>query len=498
MFYSPPKPEDTMRLYDKLFIGGELVAPAGNTTIDVRSPATEEIIGRVPEGTTADVDRAVAAARAAFDTGPWPRLSAAERADALERLTNALGARLEDLSLVATEEVGSPITFSMAAGVSAALMVLNYYTDLTRRYAFDELRDGVLGRSWVLREPLGVAAAIIPWNVPLFITINKLAPALSAGCTVVLKPPPETPLFAYLLADAITEANIPPGVINIVAGGREIGEHLVKHPGVDKVSFTGSSLAGRRVAGLCGELLRPVTLELGGKSAAILRDDLDLEAKIPELIQFAMMNSGQACIAQTRVLASRARYKAVVEAITEEVRSLKVGDPTDPETFFGPLIAERQRQRVEGYIAAGKREGARVTIGGGRPQGREKGFWVEPTVFADVDNRMSIAQDEIFGPVLCVIPYDDDAEAVRIANDSRYGLSGSVWTSDYERGLAIARQVRTGTYTVNGYVLDFGTPFGGYKESGMGREFGPEGLEGYLQLKSVNMPFDYEPRGSKG
>jgi aldehyde dehydrogenase (NAD+) len=485
--------ENLMRVYDKLFIGGEMVDPAGTQVIEVRSPATEELVGRVPDGTAADMDRAVAAARKAFDEGPWPRMTREERADALDRLANALSNRAEELATVLTTEVGSPIAFSMAAGVSAAAMVLNYYTDLARRFVFDELRDGILGKTWVLREPAGVVAAIIPWNVPLFIAVTKIAPALAAGCTVVMKPPPETPLFAYLLAEAIQEAGIPGGVVNLVAGGREVGEHLVKHPGVDKVSFTGSTAAGRRVAGICGELLRPVTLELGGKSAAILLDDVDLESKIPELLPFAIMNSGQACIAQTRILASRKRYAAVVEALTEEVKRQKVGDPMDFETFCGPVIAERQRQRIEGYIDSGRKEGARITCGGGRPKGMERGFWVEPTVFADVDNRMKIAQDEIFGPVLCVIPYEDENDAVRIANDSRYGLSGSVWTGDHARGLAIARRVKTGTYTVNGYVLDFATPFGGYKESGLGREFGPEGLEGYLQLKSVNMPADYEP-----
>lgn len=482
-----------MRIHDELYIGGALVAPHGSGTIEVRSPADGELVGRVPEATTADVDRAVAAARDAFDTGPWPRTSPAERADALARLNEQLMLRQEELATVITSEVGSPITFSRTAQALAPTMVLSYYADLVRSFPFDELRDGVLGKVWVLKEPVGVVGAIVPWNVPLFVAINKLAPALGAGCTVVLKPPPETPLFGYVLAEAIEAAELPKGVVNIVAADREIGEHLVRHPGVDKISFTGSTAAGRRIGSICGELLRPVTLELGGKSAAILLDDADLERHIPELLPFAMMNSGQACIAQTRILASRKRYAEVVEALTEAVRREKVGSPFDDDTFCGPLVSERQRARVEGYIASGKEQGARVTTGGGRPRGLEKGFYVEPTVFADVRNDMKIAQDEIFGPVLAVIPYDDERDAVRIANASRYGLAGSVWTQDYERGLAIARQVRTGTYAVNGYVLDFAAPFGGYKESGLGRELGPEGLLAYLELKSVAMPFDYRP-----
>ena len=402
-------------------------------------------------------------------------------------------ARIDEFASVITDEVGSPITFSQTAQAQVPTMLLDYYVGLARTFAFDELRQGVLGQNWVLHEPVGVVGAIIPWNVPLFVAISKIAPALAAGCTVVLKPPPETPLFAYVLAEAIMAAGLPPGVVNIVTAGREVGEHLVRHPGVDKISFTGSTAAGRRIGAICGELLRPVTLELGGKSAAIFLDDADVASMVPELLPFAMMNSGQACIAQTRILASRKRYAEVVEALTEEVRRQKVGDPTDPETFCGPLIAERQRARVEGYIAAGREQGARVTIGGGRPRGLERGWYVEPTVFADVDNGMTVASEEIFGPVVCVIPYDDEADAVRIANASNYGLSGSVWTSDHARGLAIARRVRTGTFTVNGCAIDFAAPFGGYKDSGVGREFGPEGLLGFLEVKSVSMPFDYVP-----
>jgi aldehyde dehydrogenase (NAD+) len=482
-----------MRIHETFFIGGEQVRPAGTGVLEVRSPATEELIGRAPEGSPADIDRAVAAAREAFDEGPWPRLSPAERADALARLNEQLMARQEELAQVITAEVGSPITFSRTAQALAPSMVLSYFEGLTRSYAFDELREGAISKVWVLREPVGVVAAIIPWNVPLFVAVLKLAPALAAGCTVVLKPAPETPLFAYLLAEAIVAAELPKGVVNIVTAGREVGEHLVRHPGVDKVSFTGSTAAGRRIGALCGELLRPVTLELGGKSAAIFLDDASFEQRVPELLPFALMNSGQACIAQTRVLVSKRRYAEMVEVLTAAVRQEKLGDPFDDDTSVGPLIAERQRARVEGFIERGLAEGARITTGGGRPKGFSRGHYVEPTVFCDVKNEMTIAQEEIFGPVLVVIPYEDEADAVRLANASRYGLAGSVWTEDHARGLSIARRVRTGTSCVNGYVLDFAAPFGGYKESGLGRELGPEGLAAFLELKSVSMPFDYQP-----
>jgi betaine-aldehyde dehydrogenase len=474
--------------YRKLFIGGEWVEPATSSTIDVVSPHTEEIVARVPEAREADVDRAVAAARAAFDRGPWPRLAPCERADVMERLGAQLESRAEEIATTITAEMGCPISFSRVGQTMAATMVLDYFTRLAREYAFEDVRPGLLGPTVVRREPVGVAGAIIPWNVPLFVTMLKLAPALAAGATVVVKPAPETPVDAMLLAEAIEAAGVPKGVVSIVPGGRDVGEHLVKHPGVDKIGFTGSTAAGRRVAALCGERLKRVTLELGGKSAAIVLDDADLDTTIAGLLPAAMMNNGQACAAQTRILASRRRYDEVVDALVTAVRGMPVGDPMDPGTFIGPLVARRQRERVEGYIRSGREEGARIATGGGRPAGLATGWYVEPTVFADVDNRMRIAQEEIFGPVVAVIPYASPEDAVRIANDSEYGLSGSVWTADVERGIEIAKQVRTGTYTVNGFTIEFGGPFGGYKCSGVGRELGPEGLEAYLELKAINLP----------
>jgi aldehyde dehydrogenase (NAD+) len=484
----------SMEIHQRLFIDGDWVQPSTSAMLDVISPHTEGVIARVAEGREADIDRAVAAARVAFDKGPWPRMRAAERADVMARLLALLQERAAELAVTITNEMGCPISFSHLGQVMAANMVLDYYIKLAREYPFEDVRQGLQGPSLVCREPVGVAGCIVPWNVPLFTTMLKLGPALAAGATVVVKPAPETPLDAIILADAIRAAGMPKGVVNIVTAGREVGEHLVKHPDVDKIAFTGSTAAGRRIAALCGERLKRVTLELGGKSAAIILDDADLSTTIGGLLPAAIMNNGQACMAQTRILASRARYREVADALTEAMRNVPVGDPMDPATFCGPLVAARQRERVEGYIRIGREEGARVACGGGRPAGLKTGWYVEPTVFIDVDNRMRIAREEIFGPVLAVIPYDDANDAVRIANDSDYGLSGSVWSADVEQGLDIARRVRTGTYTVNGFAMEFSAPFGGFKASGLGRELGPEGLAAYLEVKQINLPMGYDVR----
>jgi betaine-aldehyde dehydrogenase len=425
---------------------------------------------------------------------PWPRLPAAERADAMARLLAALQERSAEMATTITDEMGSPMAFSHMGQVMASNMVLDYFIRLTREFPFEDVRDGMLGPTLVRREPVGVAAAIVPWNVPQFTIMLKLGAALGAGATLVVKPAPETPLDSILLADAVREAQLPKGVVNIVAAGREVGEHLVRHPGVDKVGFTGSTAAGRRIAAICGEQLKRYTLELGGKSAAIILDDADLEATISGVLPAAIMNNGQACMAQTRVLASRRRYREVADALAAAARATTVGDPRDLDNVVGPLVAARQRERVENYIRIGREEGARVAAGGGRPAGLRRGWYVEPTVFVDVDNRMRIAREEIFGPVVAVIPYEDEADAVRIANDSDYGLSGTVWTADIDRGLDIARRVRTGTYTVNSFMMEFSAPFGGFKSSGVGRELGPEGLSAYLEAKSINLPMGYSPQ----
>ncbi|HEX8803161.1 MAG TPA: aldehyde dehydrogenase [Acidimicrobiales bacterium] len=482
-----------MQTRDTLYIGGEWVAPASTRTIDVISPATEEVIARVPEAAEGDVDRAVEAARAALD-GPFPQLSPDERAEYLTKLSQAIQARSQELADTITAEMGSPSSWALMGQVFSATMVFDGWAELARTFPFEEYRPGAMGPTLVRREPVGVAAGIIPWNVPLFIVALKMGASLAAGAPIILKPSPETPLDAYLLAEILDEIELPKGMVSILPGGREIGEYIVRHPGVDKVGFTGSTAAGRKVGAACGELLKPCTLELGGKSAAIVLDDADLAAHIPLLMPNALMNNGEACIAQTRILAPRSRYDEVVDAVADAVKGTSVGDPTDPSIAVGPLVAERQRDRVMGYIEKGRSDGAKLAVGGGRPSGLDRGWYVEPTLFVDVDNGMTIAQEEIFGPVLAVLPYDDEADAVRIANDSDYGLSGSVWTSDVERGLDVAKRVRTGTYGINSYgTLDLKNPFGGYKASGVGRELGPEGLAAYTEIKTIVLPADYTP-----
>ncbi|MEO3786274.1 aldehyde dehydrogenase [Actinocorallia sp. B10E7] len=472
---------------DRLFIGGAWVDSAGTGTIDVVSPHTEELIGRVPEGTEADIDRAVAAAREAFDHGPWPRMGPAERAEVLGRLSAIYAERQQAMADLVTAEMGSPALFSIFGQAAIPQMVLQYYTDLAASYPWEEERQGMQGPVTVVREPVGVVAAIVPWNVPQFALMLKLAPALIAGCTIVAKPSPETPLDTVLFADWLAEADVPAGVVNIVPGGREVGAHLVAHPGVDKVSFTGSTAAGRQIGEVCGRQLKRVTLELGGKSAAIILEDADLAATVEGFKMASLSNNGQVCAAQTRILAPRSRYDEVADALTAMVGSLTVGDPSSFDTHIGPLVSRRQQERVEGYIRLGQEEGAKVLVGGlNRPH--DRGWYVAPTVFGDVTNDMRIAREEIFGPVLALIPYEDEEDAVLIANDSEYGLAGSVWTSDVDHGIEVARRIRTGSCGVNLYGVDPGTPFGGYKNSGLGRELGPEGLEAYLEHKSIPRP----------
>ena len=483
-----------MKSYDRLYIGGEWVEPSSSSTIDVVSPTTEEVIGRVPEAKDADIDRAVASAKDAFEHGPWPRMTPSERAAVLSKAAEAIRNDMQDIAELISNEMGSPVSWGLLAQVLAPTMILDYYAGLGSTFEFDTVKDGLLGPVMVTKEPVGVVAAITPWNVPLFLAAAKLAPALLSGSTVVFKPAPETPLDANLLAEILETAGLPKGVLSVVPAGREVGEHLVNHPAVNKVSFTGSSVAGKKIGAACGANLKRFSLELGGKSAAILLDDVNLAEALPLMMPNAIMNNGEACISLTRILAPRHRYQEVTEALVDQMQGMKVGDALDPATEVGPLVAERQRDRVENYIKIGQDEGAKIALGGGRPEGLDRGWFVEPTVFVDVDNSMRIAQEEIFGPVLSVIPYDSDDDAVSIANDSDYGLCGGVFTADNDRGLGVARRVRTGTYMVNSSTpIDFSSPFGGYKESGMGREFGEDGLELFLEKKTINLPAGYTP-----
>ena len=477
-----------METREHIWIGGEFVSPSGTGTIDVISPHSEQVIARVPDGSTADIDKAVAAARQAFDHGEWPRMTPTERGAKLAALSLVIQSKLDEFAGVISSQNGSPFSFSQMGQVFASTMVLDYYASLAGTFHFEEVRNGIMGPVLVRREPIGVAAAIIPWNVPLFTAVLKLGPALLAGCTVVLKPAPETPLDAYLLAEALAEVGIPKGVVNIVVAGREVSEHLVTHPGVDKIGFTGSTAAGRRIGGLAGEQLKRVTLELGGKSASIFLPDADLSVAVPQALGSGFMNNGQACVAQTRILVSREKYSETVDALAEWTAAQVVGDMMDPATQVGPLVTERQRDRVLNYIAIAQKDGAKIAVGGGRPAAQPTGWYVEPTLVIGVETGHTIAQEEVFGPVVSVLAYDTPEDAVRIANDSDFGLSGSVFTTDVAAGIDIARQVRTGTYTVNSFALEFAAPFGGYKSSGVGRELGPEGLSAYLESKSISLP----------
>ncbi|SEG83910.1 Acyl-CoA reductase [Thermomonospora echinospora] len=481
--------DDRLMHRREFFIGGAWTAPAGGDLLDVVSPSTEEVVGEVPVATAADVDRAVTAARTAFDEGPWPRMTPAERADVLARAATVLRGREAEIAAVTVDEMGCAISQAPRSQTGMVAPLFDYYAGLARGYAFE--REVAAGdrAGLVTEEPVGVAAVIVPWNAPVTLAAWKTAPALAAGCSVVVKPPPEAPLSGYVLAEALAEAGVPHGVVNLVPGGRQVGEHLVRHPGTDKVAFTGSTAAGKRIMSLCGERITRVSLELGGKSAAVVLDDADVAAVVPAIVGGAMHLSGQVCGAHTRVLLPRFRYAEAVEAAAAAAAAVPVGDPHDPATVVGPLVAERQRERVEGYIALARDAGARVAAGGGRPAHLPRGWYVEPTILADVDNSMRVAREEIFGPVLCLIPYDGEDDAVRIANDSPYGLAGGVWAGDPARGLRVARRLRTGSVAINGVHPPFPhVPFGGFKESGLGRELGPEGLRSFLEPRSIGLP----------
>jgi aldehyde dehydrogenase (NAD+) len=470
----------------QLYIGGRWVDADAGGRIAVTSPATEAIIATVAEAREADIDAAVAAARDAFDRGPWPRLDPAERAGWLRKLSAALEARLPEIAKAWVEQTGALAAVApFVAG--AGKYWFDHYAALADRYGFEEPRptfDGT-GAAFVRREAVGVVAAIAPWNNPFGILAGKIAPALLAGCTVVMKPAPETPIEAYLIAEAADRIGLPPGVLNLVTTHREAADHLARHAGIDKVSFTGSVTAGRRIASVCGDRLARCTLELGGKSAGIVLDDADIGAAAKTLAQTIVMSAGQVCATLSRAIVTRRRHAELLDALHTELRAVRVGDPYDPAAQMGPLAMARQRARVEEYIAIGRAEGARLVCGGARPAHLDRGWYIEPTLFDGVESSMRIAQEEIFGPVLALMPCEDEEEAVRIANDSPFGLYGAVFTPDRERALRVMRAVRAGTLSQNHFRFDPSLPFGGFKQSGLGREGGREGLEAYTELKSI-------------
>ena len=483
---------------DRLFIGGEWVEPSSDSAIDVIDSGTEELYYTIAEAAPDDMSRAVAAARRAFDEGPWPRLAHAERAEYLRALGAGLMERKDVLGQLWPRESGALYKVAQFAGRIGS-GALEAYAALADTFPFEEECPPTQGEFGLLvREPVGVVGAIIPWNAPMALICHKIGPALLAGCTVVLKSSPEAPGEGYVVAEVAEQIGLPPGVLNVVTADREVSELLVRDPGVDKITFTGSTAAGRRIASLCGERIARCTLELGGKSAAVILDDMDLGTAAKTIARAECALSGQVCSSLTRVVVTKSRHDELVDALAGAFSQVRVGDPFDEQTQMGPLVAERQRDRVEDYIAKGVHEGARLVTGGGRPKDLDRGWYVEPTVFGNVDNSSTIAREEIFGPVLTVIPAGDERDAVRIANDTIYGLNGSVFTNDVDRAREVAGQIRSGTVGHNAFRTDFGMAFGGFKQSGIGREGGKEGLLPFLETKTVILegrPEAYAPKG---
>ncbi len=468
---------------DKLFIGGQWVESTGSKMIDVVNPTTEEVLGRVPEGTSEDVDKAVAAAKAAFET--WSQTTTEERAQHLQAIAGQLATRQEDIATTVASEVGMPLKLSRLIQAGLPMMTFSSMPGILAATEFEEK----VGNSLVVKEPVGVVGAITPWNYPLHQIAAKVAPALAAGCTVVLKPSAVAPLNAFILAEAIEAAGLPPGVFNLVTGrGSVVGEAIVSHEDVDMISFTGSTRAGKRVGELASQDIKRVALELGGKSPNVILDDADLERAVSDGVAKCFLNSGQTCSALTRMIVPRARLAEAEKIAARAAETFTVGDPFKDESRLGPVVSESQREIVRGYIKKGVDEGAKLVTGGAEPpEGASGGYYVRPTVFSDVTSDMTIAQEEIFGPVLSIIPFDDEEDAVRIANDSIYGLAGGVWSGDPERAKSVARRIRTGQVEINGGAFNATAPFGGYKHSGHGRELGKFGLEEFLETKSLQL-----------
>jgi betaine-aldehyde dehydrogenase len=472
-----------MQIRDKLYIDGRWAAPAGRKTIDVVSASTEEVIGRVPEGTPEDVDAAAHAARAALDS--WTATPAPARAAFLQKIHEGLKARAEEIGRCIAGEVGMPLKLATRIQAGSPIFTFAMYAKMLGDFKFEER----VGNSIVLREPVGVVAAITPWNYPLHQIAAKVAPALAAGCTVVLKPSEVAPLNAFILAEVIHAAGLPHGVFNLVTGyGPVVGEAMARHPLVDMISFTGSVRAGKRVSELAAPAVKRVTLELGGKSASVILDDADLAAAVKGTVNACFLNSGQTCSAHTRMLVPESRYDEAAKLAVETARTFTVGDPFGETAKLGPVVSAAQRERVRGYIKKGIEEGAVLLCGGpDAPDGLSKGWYVRPTIFGRVDPKSTIAQEEIFGPVLAIIPYKNEDDAVRIANDTVYGLAGGVWSGDEERARRVAKRLRTGQVDINGGAFNMLAPFGGVKQSGKGRELGRPGLEEYLEYKSLQL-----------
>jgi acyl-CoA reductase-like NAD-dependent aldehyde dehydrogenase len=479
-----------LRHPDRFFIGGRWVEPSSSSAIDVIDSDSEELYYRVAEAHAPDMDRAIGAAKQAFDRGPWPRLSHEERAGYLRSMADSLERRTEEYNNIWPRESG--VVYSAAKSMSRGNpSIFRFYADLASTFPFEEVvtptPSPVPGGDFglLVREPVGVVGTIVPWNSPLKMIVGKVAPPLLAGCTTIVKVSPEAPAAGYLIAEIAEEVGLPPGVLNVVTADREVSELLVRDPRVDKISFTGSTAAGRKIGAICGERIARCTLELGGKSAAIILDDADFSAAAAALAGAECVLSGQVCAALTRIVVPRNRHDDFADALAAAFSAVRVGDPFEASTQMGPLAMERQRDRVESYIAKGLAEGAKLITGGGRPKHLDRGYYIEPTVFAGVDNNHTIAREEIFGPVLSVIPADSEAHAVEIANDTIYGLNASVFTTDIARARKVAGQLRSGTVGHNNLRIDYGVAFGGFKQSGIGREGGREGLLSYLETKTV-------------
>jgi acyl-CoA reductase-like NAD-dependent aldehyde dehydrogenase len=475
--------EGQIQVRDKLYIGGEWAESSGSGALEVINSTTEEVMGSIPEGTPEDVERAVAAARGAFET--WSQTSIDERAEWMQRIADALGARMAEVAALIAQEVGMPLKLAHTIQAGLPTMSFGSMPQVMSELAWEE----EVGNSLIVREPVGVVGAITPWNYPLHQIAAKVAPAMAAGCTVVLKPSEVAPLNAFLLADVLDELELPAGVFNLVTGlGPVVGEAISRHPDVDMISFTGSTAAGRKVTEAAAGTIKRVALELGGKSANVILDDADLEAAVTDGVSKCYLNSGQTCSALTRMLVPRSRLAEAEQIAAAVAEHFRPGDPFEPETTLGPLVSGTQRERVRDYIGKGQAEGAKLVHGGAEaPEGLDRGYFVAPTVFSEVTPDMTIAQEEIFGPVLSIMPYDDEEDAIRIANDSVYGLAGGVWSGDEEHAKRVARRIRTGQVEINGGAFNPMAPFGGYKQSGHGRELGKYGIEEFLQVKSMQL-----------